>query len=592
VTLLALVSARAAIRAQYLIMGAIALSLLSFLFGGPVDPTVPVPDPGPAVGFWVVFAVFFPAVTGIMAGVNLSGDLENPRRAIPIGTMAAILVGYAIYMLLPLLLFFRASPADLIADPLIMRRMAFWGDAILLGVWGATLSSAVGSVLGAPRVLQALARDGVLPRSLRWLGQGSGNDDSPRLGTLLTMGVALLAVAFGNLDAIAPVLTMFFLTTYGVLNIVAGLERFLSSPSYRPTFRVHWSLSLFGALGCIAVMVLINAWATLVAAVVVAAVYVWLERRSLQVSWGDVRQGVWMRMARTGLMHLREHADPKNWRPHLLVFSGAPTRRWYLIELANAITHDKALMSVATVLTDEGATPERQAAMEGTLRDYLGQRGVQALLKVVRASDPFEGMERLVDVYGLGPLQPNTIMLGGSERPNYLPAFAGLVAHIYRSRRNLIVVHHNAERGFGAHRRIDVWWGGLRGNGGLMVTLAYLLQNSLPWKGAAVRLKMMVPDEEAAEGAEANLRSIVDDLRMQVTLEVLVAEGRSFDEVLQRSSHGADLVLMGMRRPQPDEDYARYYEDFQRRIEGLPTTAFVLAAEEIAFGELLGEEAV
>jgi hypothetical protein len=298
-----------------------------------------------------------------------------------------------------------------------------------------------------------------------------------------------------------------------------------------------------------------------------------------------------MRMARAGLMRLHVHADPKNWRPHLLVFSGAPTRRWYLIELANAIAHDKALMSVATVLTDAGATPERQAAMEGTLRDYLAQRGVQALFKVVRAADPFEGMERLVDVYGLGPLQPNTIMLGGSERPSYLPDFAGLVTHIYRSRRNLIVVHHHPERGFGARRRIDVWWGGLRGNGGLMVTFAYLLQNSLPWKEAAVRLKMMVPDEEAAEGAEANLRSIVHDLRMQVTLEVLVAEGRGFDEVLQSSSQGADLVLMGMRRPQPDEDYARYYEGFQRRIEGLPTTAFVLAAEAVAFGELLGEEA-
>jgi amino acid transporter len=272
VTLLALVSARAAIRAQYVIMGAIALSLLSFLFGGPVDVAVPPLDPGPPVGFWVVFAVFFPAVTGIMAGVNMSGDLEDPRRSIPLGTMAAILTGYAIYMLLPLILFFRADAAQLIGDPLIMRRMAFWGDAILLGVWGATLSSAVGSVLGAPRVLQALARDGVLPRSLRWLGQGSSRDDSPRLGTLVTMGVALVAVAFGNLNAIAPVLSMFFLTTYGVLNIVAGLERFLSSPSFRPTFRVHWSLSLLGAIGCIAVMVLINAWATVVAVVVVAVV--------------------------------------------------------------------------------------------------------------------------------------------------------------------------------------------------------------------------------------------------------------------------------------------------------------------------------
>ena len=505
VTAVALLSVRAAIRAQYVIMGAIALSLLSFLFGHPMAPGPTAAAALPSASFWVVFAVFFPAVTGIMAGVNLSGDLREPRRAIPLGTLAAILVGFVIYMIVPVLLFLRADTGDLIADPLIMRRIAFWGDAILLGVWGATLSSAVGSVLGAPRVLQALARDGVLPRALRWLGNGSGKDDTPRLGTLLTLAVALVAVGFGNLNAIAPVLTMFFLTTYGVLNVVAGLERFLNSPSFRPTFKVHWSLSLLGAVGCVAVVVFINLWATLVA-VVVAAVYGWLVRRALASTWGDVRQGVWMRVARAGILRLDQRADVKNWRPHMLVFSGAPTRRWYLIELANALAHDKALLSVATVLSEEGATHERQLAMEGTLREYLAQRGVQALLKVVRAPNPFSGMKRLVEAYGLGPLVPNTVMLGGSERDVYLEDFAALVTHIYRSRRNQIIVHHDHERGFGRRRRIDVWWGGLRDNGGLLVTLAYLLQSSLPWKGAEVCLKMVVPDPEGAEGAERNIQ--------------------------------------------------------------------------------------
>ena len=365
VTAVALLSVRAAIRAQYVIMGAIALSLLSFLFGHPMAPGPTAAAALPSASFWVVFAVFFPAVTGIMAGVNLSGDLREPRRAIPLGTLVAILVGFVIYMIVPVLLFLRADTGDLIADPLIMRRIAFWGDAILLGVWGATLSSAVGSVLGAPRVLQALARDGVLPRALRWLGNGSGKDDTPRLGTLLTLAVALVAVGFGNLNAIAPVLTMFFLTTYGVLNVVAGLERFLNSPSFRPTFKVHWSLSLLGAVGCVAVVVFINLWTTLVAVVVVAAVYGWLVRRALASTWGDVRQGVWMRVARAGILRLDQRADVKNWRPHMLVFSGAPTRRWYLIELANALAHDKALLSVATVLSEEGATHERQLAMDG-----------------------------------------------------------------------------------------------------------------------------------------------------------------------------------------------------------------------------------
>jgi amino acid transporter len=180
VALLALRSARTAIRAQYFIMGAIALSLLSLLLGSPLaEPVSEATTAGVATEpFWVVFAVFFPAVTGIMAGVNLSGDLRNPTRSIPIGTLAAIGVGFVVYMTIPILLASRADQASLLADPLIMRRVSFWGDAILLGVWGATLSSAVGSILGAgvsgqPQHHRAHLDD-VLPYHVRRFERGSG----------------------------------------------------------------------------------------------------------------------------------------------------------------------------------------------------------------------------------------------------------------------------------------------------------------------------------------------------------------------------------------------------------------------------------
>ena len=269
VAVLAITSASVAIKAQYFIMAGIVLSLVSFAFGRPLEATdVELWGAAESVSepFWSVFAVFFPAVTGIMAGVNMSGDLKDPVKSIPSGTLAAVGTGYVIYMVLPILLAGRADASTLIAEPLIMQEMSAWGPAILIGVWGATLSSAIGSILGAPRVLQALARDGVLPRWMTFLGQGSGKTDEPKIGTAVTLVVAVAAVCIGDLNLIAPVLTMFFLTTYAVLNIAAGIEGFLQSPSYRPTFRVHWALSLLGAIGCLAVMFLINAVATVVAA--------------------------------------------------------------------------------------------------------------------------------------------------------------------------------------------------------------------------------------------------------------------------------------------------------------------------------------
>jgi amino acid transporter len=589
VAALALTSARAAIRAQYFIMGAIALSLISLTLGNPVESTpaelaravTHTPEP-----FWSVFAVFFPAVTGIMAGVNMSGDLANPGRSIPRGTFAAIGTGYLVYMTVPLLLAWRGETGALISDPLVMRRMAIWGDAILLGVWGATLSSAVGSILGAPRVLQALARDGILPRSLHWLGSGSGPDDTPRTGTILTLGLALVAVWFGNLNVIAPILTMFFLTTYGVLNVSAGVEKLLQSPSFRPLFNVHWSLSLLGAAGCAAVMFLINPLATAVAAVFVLAIFLLLERQGLEAAWGDVRMGIWLALTRAGLMRLKKQVDPRNWRPHLLVLSGAPMKRWHLLELATSITHNRGILNVATVLATESVSLERKQALEMGIRDFLSKRGIESLVRVTSAKDPFSGSETLVETYGLGTLVPNTVLLGDNKDPDHRSRYCRMVERFYFARKNVIIVRDDEVRGYGNRRIIDIWWGGLQGNGALMLILAYLLQSSLPWQNARVRLKMVVPTEEAARDARRNLGVMAERTRTGAEPHVLVSNGKPFFEMLEESSGDADLVFMGIARPKEGE-FEAYYSDLRERTDRLPSTVFVLAAEEIAFREVL-----
>ena len=585
VGLLALFSTQATIRSQYFILAAIVVSLVSLFLGQPLDEPAAelITPPDIQEGFWAVFAVFFPAVTGIMAGVNLSGDLRNPAQSIPKGTFYAVGVGYLVYMTLPVILASRVDTASLISDPLVMRRISFWGDGILLGVWGATLSSAVGSILGAPRILQALAKDRVLPDSLSWLGKGSGADNIPRAGTLLTMVVALIAIALGDLDLIAPILTMFFLTTYGVLNVAAGVERLLGSPSFRPGFRVHWIFSLLGAVGCIAVMVLINALATLVAILFVFAVFIWLKRRGLQTAWGDVRRGLWMAITRTALMRLDYQPDPKNWRPHILVLSGAPTRRWHLIELANELTRGQSMLSVATVLTTE-VSYERIQTLENNLRDFLQSRQVQAFVRVIPDEDPFSGGIRLVNTYGLGALVPNTIMLGDTRETAHHAAYCRMISYFHQAQRNVIIVRDD-EDGFGAAQRIDVWWGGLNKNGGLMMILAYMLRNSIQWKQAVITIKMMVPTEAAAEGIRSNLDQMISSMRLNFRRKIIISDNRPFWDVLHQESDEADLVMLGLA--EPTADFLAYYETLSERTQGLPATVFVLAAQEMAFKEVL-----
>lgn len=594
VGILAITSASLAIKAQYFIMTAIAISLLAFVFGGTlpnVEPQWLSTPPENSLPFWTVFAVFFPAVTGIMAGVNMSGDLKDPVKSLPTGTLAAVATGYVIYMILPIFLAMRADTASLIEGDLIMQDIALkgLGFTILLGVWGATLSSAIGSILGAPRVLQALARDGVLPPILSFLGRGHGAEDEPRNGTLVSLGIAIAAVCVGDLDLIAPVLSMFFLTTYLVLNVSAAIEGFLQSPSYRPSFRVHWSLSLLGALGCLGVMFLINALATVCAAVIVLAVYVWLQRRELETTWGDVRRGMWMALISEGIFQIEEQEDPKNWRPHILVLSGAPRKRWSLIELADAFSHNRSLMTVSSVLPSGSRDLKQQVKLEKTIRDYLQKRGVKALVRIVTADDPFEGAVRLVETYGLGPLVPNTVVMGDSEQPERREGFCNAISEIHASRRNVVIFHENQRQGFGFRSTIDVWWGGggMQANASLMLLLAYLLRTDINWRNARIYLKLVVPNQAAAAAAKENLSNLSRDLRIDVIPKVIVAEGRSFDEILQQSSRNADLIFLGMA--QPSANFMEYYEKLQARVANLPSTIFVLAAPDFAFGEVLTE---
>ena len=593
VGILAITSAELAIKAQYFIMAAIALSLLAFVFGSPlpdVEPQWLASPPATALPFWTVFAVFFPAVTGIMAGVNMSGDLKDPIKSLPTGTLAAVGTGYVIYMILPIFMAMRADAASLInEDVFVMQETALkgFGFTMLLGVWGATLSSAIGSILGAPRVLQALARDGVLPPFLNFLGKGHGRSDEPRNGTWVSLAIAIAAVCIGDLNLIAPILSMFFLTTYLVLNVSAGIEGFLQSPSFRPSFRVHWSLSLLGAIGCLAVMFLINAFATVCAAIIVLGIYLWLQRRELETTWGDVRRGMWMALIGQGIFQIEEQDDPKNWRPHILVLSGAPQKRWSLIELADGFSHNRSLMTVSSVLPSGSRDLKQQLNLERTIRDYLQKRGVKALVRVVSANDPFEGAVRLVETYGLGPLVPNTVVMGDSEEPDRREAFCNAIAEIHHSQRNIVIFHENQQQGFGFRRSIDVWWGGMQSNGSLMLLLAYLLRTDINWRNAKIYLKLVVPDRDAAAAASENMSNLSQQLRIDVVPKVIVAEGRSFDEILYSSSRSSDLIFLGMAAP--SENFAQYYEKLQDRVSDLPSTVFVLAAPDFAFGEVLTE---
>ncbi|NLE64596.1 MAG: amino acid permease, partial [Elusimicrobia bacterium] len=536
--------------------------------------------------FWAVFAVFFPAVTGILSGLSLSGDLKDPARSIPRGTVGAVLISYVIYMSIPLFLTgLGLSPSTLIEDAFVMQKVARWDILVMAGLWGAALSSAVGSILGAPRTLQALARDHVVPK---FLSRGYGPKNEPHLALFLSALIGLSGILAGSLDSIATLLTMFFLTTYGLLNLSAAVEGMIQNPSWRPAFRSHWIWSLIGAIGCLSVMFLINAGATLIAVAIVIGIFFVMQKRGLQAYWGDMRYAIHMLMVRVALYRLTKiRVHEKSWRPNILVLSGSPASRWHLIALADALSHGKGFLTVAALYPGDSRDEDRMRNMRQSVSSYLAQRHVPAIVEVKAVEGSvLEGARQMVLHYGFGPLVPNTVLLGLSDNEENRKGYTEFLMAAYHRKKNIILIREGEHLADKTDLRIDVWWRRGGRNAGLMLALAYQLMTSPEWRGASVTLKTLLsPDEDQAKAREV-LQGFLREARIDAGVEFFVGNGRPAMESLREHSQGADFVFLGLRAPEKDESseaYAGYYTTLTRSLAGFPATALVLAAEDVDF---------
>lgn len=594
-TALAYLSADLALKAQFFVLAIIVFSLVCFFIGGLTEDKIVAVSKNihQRDGFWQVFAVFFPAVTGIEAGLAMSGELKSPSKSLPNGTLAAVAVGFVIYTSIAIVLYTVADRPSLLGDPLLMAKISVYGMAIFIGIWGATLSSALGALLGAPRTLQALAKDRVVPK---FLGRTFGDAESPRIATVFTFMVALVGIMLGDLNAIAPVISMFFLTSYGMLNITCLFEDLIANPSWRPRFKIKWYYSLLGAIGCFAAMFMINAGATFIAIFLIMLVYYVMQRRNFRAQWGDMRRGLLMFLARYSIFGLAEtKPDAKSWRPHFLVLSGAPTSRWYLVELAHAISHGKGFVTVCTVIAgaEQEYNYERLSAMEESIRDYCKKRNVPALVEIIQSESVLAGIQSVVKSYGIGPLTPNTVIFGETERQDNYETFAKRLITINNEGKNALIVREgDVTEGqvFGSKKRIDVWWGQERQNAGLMLTFAHMLQNSEEWQGAKLNLISVVSSEADVLNAQKKLERLWVSGRLDIRVNVLVEDGwqSRISSIIKEHSKDAGIVFIGMRPPENEtaEEYAAYYKGVLQTTNTLPLTAIVTAAHEIKFSEI------
>lgn len=565
----AFASAKLAFRVQYLILAVIIAALVSVggsVFAGGLEQDIQWwgEFPGAAdngfegVSLWVVFAVLFPAATGIMAGANMSGELKNPRKSIPLGTLSAIAISYVIYMASGYWLARVAPVKELVSNYTVMIDYALWAPAVLAGLLGATFSSSLASIVGAPRILQALGEHRIFPGGEKFSRLSKNGE--PRNAILLTGGIVLFTLFLHDLNTIAPLITMFFLITYMMINLVVFIEQRMDMISFRPTFAIPRFVPALGALGCLFTMFIINSTFGLLALGFVIAAYLYLTKRELKIPYGDMRSGLFVSLAEWAAK--RVSGFPENneqaWKANLLVPVRSSRELRGSFSLIRTLVYSNGSVKLVGI-----SEVKNHNALRDSLRDLsmsFSQEDVYTRWTILDSNNFKDAV-----LYSLQTLQgtffkPNILFL---RLPVDKTNDEDIYSIINEAQLNNMGIQLYAEdplAQLGRSATINVWirekspdWDLSMDLGNVDLALLTAYKLSINWN-AEMRV-ITVVDKSQVQEAHRYLENLLDAARLKnVSSHV---ETSTFNEAL-RTVPQADLDLIGLPS-NPDLDTLRSY---------------------------------
>jgi potassium/chloride transporter 4/5/6 len=491
--------------------------------------------------FTILIGIFFPSVTGIMAGSNRSGDLADAQKSIPVGTICAILTTSTVYLSSVILfagtvdnLLLRDKFGVSIGGKLVVANMAWPNEwVILIGSFLSTLGAGLQSLTGAPRLLQAIAKDGIIPFLSPFAVSSSRGE--PTRALLLTIVICQCGILLGNVDLLAPLLSMFFLMCYGFVNLACALQTLLRTPNWRPRFKYyHWSLSFIGLALCIAIMFMTSWYFALLAMGMAGMIYKYIEYRGAEKEWGDGIRGLALSAARYSLLRLEEGPPhTKNWRPQLLILvkltSDLVPKYRKLFAFASQLKAGKGLTVCAAVIGGDFTRSYGEAmAAKQSLRKTMDEERVKGFVDILVARNITEGLSNLVQTSGLGGMKPNTVILGWpygwrqSEDDRTWQVFLQTVRNVTSAHMALLVPKginffpDSTEKVFG---NIDIWW--IVHDGGLLMLLPFLLKQHRTWKNCKMRIFTVAQLEDNSIQMKKDLKTFLYHLRIEAEVEVV-----------------------------------------------------------------------
>lgn len=566
ILLLGLVILRGAdlgVKVLYVVAATLLGSLIMFFLGSPLEGF----DPGSISlmdkierpdSFIVVFAIVFPAFTGMTAGVGLSGDLRNPRKSLPRGTLWATIAGMVVYVAIVFKLHISASPEAMAEDQLIMAQIAVWGPAILIGLCCATLSSAIGSVLVAPRTLQALGADNTLPgkRGNTWVSHGEGAANDPRRATIVTGILALIIVIVGNVNLVATLISMFFMVTYGSLCAISFLEHFAARPSYRPSFRSRWYISLLGAIMCFLLMFQISFAFAVLAILVLVVLYQGLRvakggEGDLASLFHDVITQA-TRYMQIRLQQRRVDQSPEEWRPSVIMVNDRTFDRRSPLTMLRWLCHRYGFGTYVHFIKGKltETTFSESNAVRYRLLELARKQHSTVYMDTVVSPSITSALAQTLQVPGVSGMSNNSILFEFAQRDSLdvVESVVDQCQFAADTDMTLMVLRH-CETHFGGRDSIHVWltWND-KANANTMILLSYILLGHPDWEQAQVQVFAALPETEV-EGTRQEFAQLIKEGRLPISEKnikyIAIETAETFRKLVIEKSFDADLTVIG-----------------------------------------------
>lgn len=562
----------------YMVVSLLFIALIMFFMGKgqnppeKIDLTARIANPD---SFFLVFTIVFPAFTGLAAGLGLSGDLKNPSKSIPRGTFIATIVGFFVYIAVAWKLTISATTADMATDQLVMQRIALWGPIIPIGLAAASLSSALGSVIIAPRTLQAIAADNVFPaaRMNRWLRFGRQGSNEPVNASVISLIIAFFFVLIGDIDFVAKIISMFFMVTYGAICLISLLEHFAADPAYRPTFRSRWYFSLIGAVASFWLMFKMNAPYALISIFIMGLFYYMIsESGDQQKGLAKLFRGVIFQLSRQ-LQVFAQRADKedlnRHWRPFAICISQDSFKRRSAFDMLRWISYRYGFgtyIHYIKGLLNPGTNSQSKESLAKLLHLAEGSRN-RVYLDTIISPSYTSAIAQVIQLSGISGKGNNLILFEFSRsKPETLDEPLHNFDLIHSTGFDVCVLN-TSYKGFGYRREIHVWISANDyGNANLMILLAYITLGHPEWSNAVIKIYALFYENELDIRRE-RLIELIRSGRLPISpgnVELIARPpDKSTRDVIEKHSTEADLIIMGFNKEDVHKDGGEVFRGYE-----------------------------